>query len=159
MAFDLLTKKQSSRDWSLGASFTTTMSDVEDRLRTLTSDTNNLNADITQHWFPKHKNEETAKRFVAQWIEWRDKTYAFIKSWNEGFRFKLAWNFMDNADQRVAELNEWRARWERLSGETAIAPMTAPKKKDESSGGWWKWLAVGLGGAVAAVFVTKKLGA
>ena len=79
MAFDLITRKRSPRNWALGASFTTSTDDVDQRLKDLTIDVNNLNNDITKSWFPKHKNEDASQRFVAAWIAWRDGTYQFVK--------------------------------------------------------------------------------
>jgi hypothetical protein len=160
VACDLLTGKTSPRNWALGASFTTSTDDVEVRLKDLTVDVNNLNNDITQYWFPKHKNEEPARRFVAAWIEWRDKTYEFIRSWKQGFfKVKLAWNYMDDANEKISELAEWRRRWERLSGESSTAPGTTPPEKEKPSGGWWKWLAIAGAGAAGGLLIARKLGA
>jgi hypothetical protein len=162
MAYDLLTKKRSSRNWALGASFTTSTDDVELRMKDLIVDVNNLNNDITQSWFPKHRNEDSAQRFVAAWIAWRDQAYAFVKSWKEGgfFHVKLAWNYMDDTNQKISELATWRERWERLSGESSTAPSTkAPPKDEPSSGGLWKWLAIAGVGAAGGLLIAKKLGA
>jgi hypothetical protein len=154
---------EDGKDWSLGASITTSTDDVEDRLRSLTVDTNNLNADITP-WFRANAQNVQAARFVNAWTEWRNGTYKFIKSWKEGgfFKIKLAWNYADNADARIRELSEWRRRWEQLSGEKSTAPAsiaTPPKKAPgESGGSAWKWAAALAAGGLGAMFVAKKLG-
>ena len=116
---------------------------------------------ITKSWFPKHKNEDASQRFVAAWIAWRDGTYQFVKAWKEGhfYQVKLAWNYIDAANQKISELATWRERWERISGESSTAPSTKAPPKEESSGGLWKWLAVAGVGAVGGLLVAKKLGA
>lgn len=162
MAYDIFRKTQTSKSWALGASWTTSTDDVEDRLRSLTIDVNNLNTDITQFWFPKHKNEPAAQKFVSAWVQWRDGAYKLIKSWREGWALevKLAWNYMDNANEKLTELAEWRRRWERLSGESATSPSTLPPpKKKEDSSSMWKWIAALAVGAAGATLVAKKLGA
>lgn len=162
MAYDLLTGKKSPRNWALGAPLTTSTDDVEERLRSLTVDTNNLNQDIS-FWFRQHASESQAKRFADAWSRWRDETYAFIRSWKEGsFKLKLAWNYVDRAEERMRELTEWRKRWESISHEQATAPASIapppPSKKNES-GGIWKWAAMGLVGAIGGVILFKKIGA
>jgi hypothetical protein len=161
VAYDLLTKKHTRRNWALGSSFTTSTDDVEQRLRDLTTDVNNLNDDITRYWFPKHQDDEQARRFVAAWTSWRDNTYSFIRGWKEGSRFqiKLAWNYMDQANQKISELADWRARWERMSGERSVAASTQPPEKESASNGVWKWLAIAGVGAVGGLIVARRLGA
>jgi hypothetical protein len=161
VAYDIFRKAQTGANWSLGASFTTSTEDVDDRLSSLTVDVNNLNADITQYWFPKHKDDIQARRFLSAWIAWRDGTYKFIRGWKEGtFKIKLAWNYMDDANQKISELAEWRRRWEALSGEKSTAPATLPPPPPKSDGaGIWKWVAALAIGAAGATLVAKKLGA
>lgn len=165
MAYDLMRGCADGRDWSLGASITTSTDDVEDRLSTLTVDTNNLNNDITA-WFTSNSGNDGAVKFWRAWVQWRDATYKFIKSWKEGpfYKIKLAWNYVDNAEERMRQLAEWRRRWEQLSGEKSTAPAAAapapPKPKgQESSGGAWKMLAVLGAGGIGALLLSRKLGA
>ena len=164
MAYDLMKGRQDGKDWSLGASITTTTDDVEDRLRSLTTDTNNLNADVTA-WYKNHAGESGAQKFASAWSEWRDATYKFIKSWKEGpfYKIKLAWNYVDNAEERMRELAEWRRRWEQLSGEKSTAPSTPPPappkpKNPDGRGGAWKILAILGAGGLGAMLIAKKLG-
>lgn len=163
MAYDIMRGKQDGKDWSLGASLTTSTDDVNDRLGSLTVDTNNLNADISA-WYRNNAGEVQTARFAKAWSEWRDGTYKFIKSWKEGgfFKIKLAWNYLDNADTRIRELAEWRRRWEQLSGEKSTAPSTLPappkKQPGEGGGGAWKWLAILGAGGLGAMFLSKKIG-
>lgn len=165
MAYDLWTKKAVPRNWSIGAKFTTTTEDVELRLKQLTTETNQLNTDITQIWFPKVKQNPQAQAFVNAWVKWRDDTYVFVKSWKTGptFKIQMAWNFMDNIADRQKELGDWRAKWQKLSGLEATAPTgtippdagSKPPNKDEGIN-WWKWGAIGGAGGVVALFVTRK---
>ena len=161
MAYDLIRGRLDDKDWSLGASITTSTDDVDDRLRSLTVDTNNLNADVTA-WYKNHAQNLTTQKFAAAWSQWRDATYKFIRSWKEGafYKIKLAWNFMDDANQRVLELAEWRRRWEQLSGERSTAPATIapPPPKPDEGGGPWKWLAILGAGGIGALILSKKIG-
>jgi hypothetical protein len=166
MAHDLIRGTNDGKDWSIGASITTSTDDVDDRLRMLTTDTNNLNEDITG-WWKRRQGDGAAGRFVNQWIEWRNAAYKFVRSWKEGpfYKIKLAWNYADNADARIHELAEWRRRWENLSGERATAPASVPPPLPKSKGGGgsggggpWKWVGLlGLGG-IAALLAAKKIG-
>lgn len=162
MAYDIILGSRSPRDWSLGsnlgAGFTTSTDDVEARLGTLTVDTNNLNADITA-WFGPNRNLPNVARFADAWVTWRNSTYAFIKSWKEGtFKIKLAWNYMDRAEEKLRELAEWRRRWEALSGERSTAPAAPPPEKKES-GGLWKWAAAIAAGGALTLLAARKIGA
>lgn len=158
MAYSLTLKKMVDGDWSMGAGFTTTTDDVEAKLGSLRTDTDNLNVDIST-WFKKSQGRPGVKAFVDAWVRWRDDTYKFIASWKQGFKIKLAWNYYDNAVDRLNELVKWRERWERLSGETSSAPAsTVPKPTsapDEVN--YWKWGAMLGLGAVSALWVSSKV--
>jgi len=164
MAFSILSGEQVSRDWScgIGASITTSTEDVDIKLAALRTDANNLNIDIT-NWFAGVKDNPKAKTFVNAWVRWRDESYQFIKSWKEGpfYKIKLAWNYWDNAVERMHELAKWRERWERLSGQQSTAPasqLPPLPSSGGSGGGAWKWAAIlGLGG-IGALLVAKKVG-
>jgi len=161
MAYDLMRGCQTRRDWSLGASFTTSTDDAEERLATLTTDVNNLNADITA-WYKNHLGEGTPVKFWRAWIEWRDAAYRFVKSWKEGsaFKIKLAWNYVDNANEKMRELAEWRRRWEQISGERSTAPAAPPPPPPppKEGGGGWKLLAILGAGGLGALLLARKLG-
>jgi hypothetical protein len=165
MAYDLATKKQTARDWSIGAGLTTTTEDVDLRLRQLTTETNGLNVDITQIWYPKAKKDPQTQIFVNAWVRWRDDTYAFVKSWKEGpfYKIHMAWNFLNNATDRLRELADWRAKWQKLSGLEATAPSgTVPpdagsKPPTDTNTNWWKWAAIGSAGGLGAILIGRKL--
>ena len=157
MAYDLLKGEKVPGDWSMGAPFTTTTEDVDVKLSALLVDTNNLNDDITKRWYPKEKDTPEVKPFVNAWMKWRDETYKFIKSW-KSFKIKLAWNYYDNAVERMRELASWRKKWEQLSGKEATGPASVPPGDTGDNGNrLWRWLAIGLGGAAAGLFVLRKL--
>ena len=161
MAYDLMRGRQDGNDWSLGASITTSRDDVEEKLRVLTVGVDSLNADVTA-WYRKHQDDVDAKKFVRAWVEWRDATYGFIKSWGKAV-FKFRWNFysyVDEADQKLRDLSEWRKRWEELSGERSTAPATVapPVAKPSEGGGAWKWLAILGAGGIGALLLSRKIG-
>lgn len=168
MAYDLATKKHTARDWSIGAGFTTSTEDVDLRLQQLVTETNTLNDDITQIWFPKNKGNPENHAFVRAWIAWRDDTYRFTRSWKEGafYKIHLAWNYYNNAGDRLRELPQWRSRYQELSGRkatapTGIIPADAGTNLPTADSGtnWWKWGAVaGTGGLLALIFRHKIAG-
>lgn len=159
MAYDLLSGKQTARDWSCGASFFTSTDDVVAKLDSLTADVNNLNTDVSRWWQGAQKTPET-KDFVNAWSRWRDATYRFIKSWREkSLTIKMAWTYADIADEKMRELAEWRGKYQELSGRAATAPASrppaAPKPGDSSSA--WKWVAAIAAGGAAFALISRKL--
>lgn len=160
MAYSLTLGKMVGGDWSMGAGFTTTTEDVEAKLGALRTDVDNLNVDISE-WFKKAQGRPGVKAFVDAWVRWRDDTYKFIASWKQGFlKIKLAWNYYDNAVDRLNELSKWRERWEKISGETSSAPSsTVPKPASATPEeiNFWKWGAVLGIGAVSALYVSSKV--
>lgn len=164
MAYDLLKKKIVGRDWSIGAGFTTTTEDVDLRLAQLTTETNDLNIDITENWFPRVKKNQQAQTFVNAWIRWRDDTYRLVRSWKEGafYKIHMAWNYLNNTTDRLRELANWRDRWQKISGMQATAPagtipQDAGSNPPDPGTNWWKWGAIGGTGGIIAILLGRKI--
>lgn len=158
MAYDVFSKSHTGRDWSIGAPWNTTNQDVDVKISALLTDTNNLNADISR-WMASDsaKKNPRSHAFWDAWVRWRDETTKFIQSVKKGWSLKLAWNFYDNAVDRMRELEQWRFHWEELSGERSAGPASKPPAP-ESGGGAWKWVAIAGGGTLVSLLVAKKLG-
>ena len=143
MAYDIMRRRQVEGDWSMGAPFFATSEDALQKWNSLIASVDNLNDDVTKVWFPKVRGNEEAVSFVNAWIRWRDTVYSEYK---DNRRRKiipdLAWNVWNRGDARLKELDDWRARWEKLSGRTATAPGIIPEEKHEtkkpSDTSWWK---------------------
>jgi hypothetical protein len=133
-----------------GAPVFTTTGDVTALVDALQTATDNLNADITQRWFPTVSAQPAANDFVNAWIRWRDQTYAFIKGWREGW-FNLAWNWYDTAASKLGELTTWRGNYEQVCGCRASGPApNVPDNKPIDIAGIVKTVAIvaGIGGLV-----------
>lgn len=163
MAYDIIRRRQVDGNWTMGAPIFTTSEDALQKWTSLRAAVDNLNNDITQFWFPKAKNEPGAASFVNQWITWRDNVYSDYK---ENTRRKiipdLAWNVWNRGDAKLKELEEWRARFEKRSGQATTAPGTTPEETHgpkKPSGGFNPWLlaTMALAGAVGLTILQRKI--
>lgn len=161
MAWDIIRRKQVEGDWTMGASFMTSSEDAKQKWNGLIASVDNLNVDITQVWFPRHRDEELAKNFVNAWIRWRDTVYSEYK---DNARVKilpdLAWSVWNRGDAKLRELEEWRAKFEALSGQPASAPSSRPEERHETrSPGTspWAWVAAAAGGAALFALALRKV--
>lgn len=162
MAYDIFRRRQVSGDWTMGAPIFATSEDALQKWYALRTAVDNLNSDITQFWFPKVKNDPAAQSFVNQWITWRNQVYSDYK---ENTRRKiipdLAWNVWNRGDAKLKELEEWRARYEKRSGEASTAPGTKPEETHDTKkpGGFNPWLiaTAALAGAVGLTLLQRKI--
>lgn len=104
-----------------GAPLFTSTGDVRALVDSLQSNTDMLNLDITQTWFPTVSAQPAANEFVNAWIRWRDQTYAWIKEFR-GYWTYLAWNQYDIAAAKLNDLVTWRHNYEQVSGRKATGP-------------------------------------
>lgn len=163
MAYDIFKRRQVGGDWTMGAPFFATTEDALQKWNTLRTSVDNLNEDITQVWFPKVKDDAAAGSFVRMWINWRDNVYSEYK---DNTRRKiipdLAWNVWNRGDAKLKELEEWRARFEKRSGQATIAPGSKPEESHETKkpgSGFNPWLVAtaALAGAVGLTLLQRKI--
>ncbi len=163
MAYDILKGEMVPGDFTMGAPIMTTTEDALQKWNAVRVDTDNLNADITQIWFPKVKAQPAARSFMDAWIRWRDDVYSQYK---DNFRRKLipdlAWGVWNRGDAKLHELAAWRKRFEKISGLETTAPSSSPEAeppKDKPKGGsMWMWISAALVGAVGLTLIQRKVG-
>jgi len=174
MAYDLITKKRSARNWALGASSIGAPLIVYDEemmaeLNNLRRDVDALNDDFTA-WFKKNQGDLQARNLWKHWTTFRDDVYGTYKSWTDTtllltpggsvHSYTGRRKFYDNVKNLQEQESKWRKDFERLTGQAPSAPSALDTKKpDDSSGSLWKWAAILGLGAFGGVLVARKLGA
>jgi hypothetical protein len=174
MAYDLLTKKQSSKSWALGCDVGAPLivydSDMMKELDDLRRDVDGLNDDFTA-WFKGTSTNPEARNLWQRWMAFRDQVYGTYKTWTDttlmltrGGSVHSALGrrkFYDNVKDLQEQTLRWRKTFEAKTGQKATSPIASNpnNEKKEESGGFWKWLAIAGAGAVGGLIVAKKLGA
>jgi hypothetical protein len=118
----------------LGAPLMTSSEDAKAVWNTLVTDTTSLNADITA-WYQAGKAKGQGLDFVNAWTRWRDAVYSEYK---DNMRRKVipdsAWGQVDRGVAKMKDLKNWRAEFEKFSGQKATAPTSKkPTKASEKS--------------------------
>jgi len=160
MAFDLLSKKQSGRDWSVSVGgdevgLTLSWASAKGQLDSLKAAVDILNADVSG-WYHKSAKESEQKQFANTWSMWRDQFYKWYKtaiSRSSTLTPEMPWSVAEAVEKKTSELNGWRRQFERLSGEMASGPGPVVP----SGSGIWKWVAVAGAGGLVTLLVARRL--
>jgi hypothetical protein len=117
------------------------------------ADLDALNMEITQIWYPKVASQRRTDHglFVNSWIRFRDETYKMLDDSKRTLNPELASSIVKRLNLTQENLKDWRARFEKISGEksqTTVTKITPPEKDKDPGSSPWMYVAIGLGSVV-----------
>jgi hypothetical protein len=163
MAVDIFSGAVTPRDWSLGSDsmgLTILWRTAKAQLESLKAAVDILNLDISA-WYHQQDRDADQKQFTNAWNIWRDQFYQWYRSnvstWDRMFSVEAPWSVASLVEQKQGELNTWRHQFETVSGKKSFgAPQPNQQNPGSPSTSLWKWIAIGGGGGLLALYGAKK---